>query len=375
MKKVVCISCFDYFNTRIEGVLNYFLAKGYETKYLYAGFDHFKKSINTNQYNHGEAIKVLSYKKNLSPQRLVSHFLFAKKIGIIIKKYKPDIIYCIVPPNLLVKELSIYRRRNIGITLIYDIYDLWPESFPYSKHNLLLSKLFEIWKSLRSHYLANADLILCVAESGRMKLLKEAREKPIKIVRPVILTKTVADYKPDDCVFSFCYLGLVNHITDIDFGVKLLGALAKHKRTILHIIGDGQNLEEFVTRLKCAGVEVICHGCVFEEEKKHAIYSMCNMGLSIPREEIESNMPLKAIEYMSAGLPLVNKAKGDIMDIIEESAIGINVTEEDGIKTAVQKMLSMRKENYLKMHSNCIDTYKMRFLMQDYDEIFSEVMG
>ncbi len=367
MRKCVCISCFDQYSTRIEGLLNFFETKEYDITYAYADYDHFAKKENENVYNRGIRIRVPRYKKNLSISRLFSHLVFSSRVRELINRISPDLIYCIVPPNSLVKTLANYKKQHPNTKVIFDVYDMWPESFPYTKKTKILSYPFSVWGELRSRNLSKADLILCVSEQGKAIILNEAGSVPVKVVKPVITPGKMPHYSADDERMTFCYLGMVNHITDIDFGVEFLGAVAKVKQTILHIIGEGQNLEKFVSKLESRNVEVVCHGCVFDREGKNRIFELCNMGLNIPRKEIDSTMSLKAVEYMRVGLPFVNNANGDIRQIVEQDRIGLNF--EGDMKAIVDETLLLKKQDFVDMHLRCVNSYKDRFLSQDYEEI------
>lgn len=47
-------------------------------------------------------IKTIGYKKNISVMRILSHIWFSIKTLLFIRKEKPEIIYCRIPPNTLV---------------------------------------------------------------------------------------------------------------------------------------------------------------------------------------------------------------------------------------------------------------------------------
>lgn len=372
-KRAIFISCFDSYNNRVKAFVDLLEKKGYETKYVYADFQHVSKCYNSNMYKNGERIKVISYKKNLSVKRLFSHYIFSKQVIKYIEKYHPDFIYCMIPPNSLVKKIGKYKQEHMEAKLIFDVYDRWPESFPYTQYQNLLQLPFTYWSKLRRDYIRHADIIFCVSEEEKESILPEVFDKPVKVVRPIIPEGEMPEYKPSEDVLSFVYLGMINHIVDRDLGEKLLGGLAKKKKTILHIIGEGEYLDEFVTRLENAGVEVICHGCIFEQREKNKVFAFCNMGLNIPREEIDSTMSLKAIEYMRAGLPFVNNAHGEIRNIVESEQVGVNI-EVDNIEKNIKSIVNLKKQNYLELHSNCIHSYKKYFLSQNYINCFEELL-
>lgn len=370
-RKCLCISCFDYYTTRMQLINNYFVKKGYETRYLYADFDHFSKKNNNHFYENGVKIKVPTYKKNLSMQRLYSHYMFTKNVMKYIYSYRPSVIYCMIPPNSLVKKLAQYKAKESDTKLIFDCYDRWPESFPYNKLNSLLKIPFDLWRDLRKKYISEADLIVTVSEQAADDLAGEINCKPIKIIKPSMDIGNIPNYNSNVAELTFCYLGMVNHITDIDLGVKLLGAIARKRSVTLHIIGEGQNLEEFVDRLQGANVKVVCHGVVFDMNEKNKIFSMCNLGLNIPREVINSTMSLKAVEYMRAGLPFVNSAFGDIRMIVETDDIGININPKKDLQ--VNRILHLSDADLRNMHDRCVLSYQNRFLNQNFDEVFEDI--
>ncbi|MCD7893153.1 MAG: hypothetical protein LUG60_05550 [Erysipelotrichaceae bacterium] len=129
MKKVILISCFDWYEKRLKYIKNYFENKGYKVILITSNFDHKTKEKITKYKNDLTYVNVLSYKKNLSFRRLLSHYIFSIKIAKIIKKENPDLVYSLVPPNSIVKNISLLKKK-MDFILIYDVIDLWPESFP-----------------------------------------------------------------------------------------------------------------------------------------------------------------------------------------------------------------------------------------------------
>ena len=145
---------------------------------------------------------------------------------------------------------------------------------------------------------------------------------------------------------SFCYLGHVNSITDIELGTEILGGIAQNKKVELHIIGEGQNKAKWIEMLEQSGVTVISHGVVFDDTEKRKIFERCDMGLNIPRPEIRSTMALKAVEYMRYGLPFINSGLGDNEEMVRSFHIGVNVKDGD----IVPKILSLSGFDLRIMH-------------------------
>lgn len=366
--KCICISCYNYYDIRMKAVIDHYKKKGFDVIYLISNFDHYSKKKFFVSYPNTYQISVPRYLKNLSVNRLLSHYIFSKKVFGKLIKIRPELIYCMFPPNSLIKEVTKYKKKY-KCKVILDCYDLWPESFPYQKFRKLLRFPFRYWKHLRDKYIGNADLILCVSEMGRKVISEMTNGIPIRVLKPSLEQKGLAKYNSDlSNGIVFCYLGNINHITDIELGVSLLGALAKYVKVKVHIIGEGQNIEDFTTRLRDCAIEVIKHGVIFDMTEKNEIFSQCHFGLNIPKKEIQSSMSLKSVEYMRAGLPFINSGIGDTYLLVEERNVGINISDIS-IDAILKIILDLTSEDLIKMHENCIIFYKELFSNQNYDEI------
>lgn len=371
--KAICVSCFDYYDTRMHGIIEYLKDCGYEVDYLITDFNHFSKERYSTTHGNATQIHVPMYSKNISPQRILSHIIFSNKVIRIIKEKRPDIIYCIIPPNTLVKKISKYRQKHENCRVIYDVYDLWPESFPYKSKNIIVNLFFKQWANRRDNYISVADVLLSVSEKTK-ETLDNKYGMNSKVMRPSIAVGSIPQYTFDiDNEISFCYVGHVNHITDIELGTALLGGLSKNKNVTLHIIGEGQNKDKWIHMLNEVGVKVISHGVVFDDEEKKAIFGLCNMGLNIPRPEIESSMSLKSIEYMRNGLPYINSGIGDNEFIVRTRNIGVNVNNSN-IKETIEVLLRMSNDELKKMHYCCVDYYNSEFANPNYEDIFSSLV-
>lgn len=365
--KCVCISCFDAYETRFKYVINYLVARGDEVKYLVGDFDHYLKQYRVDGREDTHYIHVKSYKKNLSVARLVSHSKFAKKALKEVKRYKPDLIYCMFPPNSLVKRMAQYKSHH-NVKLIFDCYDMWPESFPYKSK--LLRFPFMKWRNLRDKYIEEADLVICVSYFAQNVLKEKFHDLRSEILFPYVEVGKAIKYNSDiSNKIIFCYLGNINHITDIQLGIALLTALQQKKQVELHIIGAGNNLEQFVKPLTECGVSVITHGVIYDMSEKKQIYSLCNFALNIPRKEIQSSMSLKSIEYIGVGLPIINSGVGDTSEIIEKYGIGINISQDE---SSVDCILALTADQLADMHLACGKAYHETFSFNNLQTILGE---
>lgn len=366
MKRCVTISCFDYYDLRMKMINEYYIKNGYELTYLYADYNHFTKKINSIERPHGHKIHVDVYRRNLSYTRIKSHLGFAKEVSKIVNLINPDLIYCVIPPNILVKYLSEYKMTH-NVKLIFDCYDFWPESFPYNYIRKLLFIPFYYWGLLRKKYINTADLVVTVSELAKSRLSKEVT-KDILVIKPVIINNEIPTFDNDLSKMSFCYLGHVNHILDMDLCYKMLRKISMKKEIEIHFIGEGINLQMFIQKLEKIRIKVHKHGSVYDMDLKNLIFSKCIFGLNMPRKEVESSMALKFIEYLRAGIPVINSGIGDSMELVEKYHLGKNINKYN-LERVVDDICSYTDSDIAELRRNCLIAYREEFLNIDLKKL------
>lgn len=367
--RCVCISCFNSYSVWMDSAAAYFKKKGYKVTYIISDYDHLKKEYIEGRQKGVIKIHVPEYGKNISVSRLVSHFVFARNVGKILQNLKPDLVYCMFPPNTLVKNCAGYRIANPQTKLIFNCYDTWPESFPHKKYEKFLYLPFAKWKNLRDRYIEVADLLVCVSKECKEFFESKKIKTPVEVMKPAIKPIQIPDYrfKPEKEI-AFCYLGNVNYITDIPLLKNLIQILAVSRKLSVHIIGEGQNLSRMVEELEMPGVRIVCYGTVFDDCEKIRIMSRCDFGLNVPRESVNSTMSLKSVEYMRLGLPVLNAGSGENFDIVKEKGTGLNVNRMD-LKQTAEDILNTDSRALYEMSQNSIRCYQDNFIRQDLDRI------
>ncbi|MBE0601943.1 MAG: hypothetical protein IH607_09155, partial [Firmicutes bacterium] len=230
--KVVCISISNHYTSRMEAILSLFESLGCDTEYLIGDFNHFRKDRAVDEPYHATRIHVPAYRKNLSVKRLVSHYLFAKRVYDKLKEVKPDIIYSIVPPNSLFHFIRKYKNKY-PCKVIFDNIDLWPEGFPYATQSKLLSIPFGFWRGLRSRNIACADWLFCVSRGVNQTLQRMHPDIPNSLLYPILTGIRPVHYRAQtDEQVAICYLGSINHLFDADLNLALLSAISKKKSVV-----------------------------------------------------------------------------------------------------------------------------------------------
>lgn len=82
MKKIIIISCFDWYEKRLQYIKKYYESRNYQVQIVLSDFDHInKKKIHKLRDVEGITyINTIPYYKNISLKRIISHILFSIKI-------------------------------------------------------------------------------------------------------------------------------------------------------------------------------------------------------------------------------------------------------------------------------------------------------
>lgn len=357
--KIAIITNSTSYEPRSEKIADFFTKQGHQVFMIGSDFIHREKIKGRPAAEGHIYISTIPYYKNLSVKRLYSHYNFAKKTYKLLESKEVDIIYVLVPANSLAYFMKIYKKRH-KVKLIVDIIDLWPESLPVGRIKNIWPMRY--WRDLRNKSLDCADLIVT-----ECKLYQEVLKpftgttRMVKLYWPREAETGMAGFKEDNDYIHFCYLGSINHIIDIDFIIRLLSEINKKKRVWLHIIGEGERKEEFIEKLSIEELRYSYHGAVYDEQSKSDIFSLCSYGLNVMKSSVCVGLTMKSVDYMGAGLPIINNIKGDTWSLIEQYHIGYNCDEHNW-KEATEQIV----QGYI------ADQNKRNEVFNLYQELFSQ---
>lgn len=360
-KTAYFISSTNHYNVRTGKFVNDYVKKGYDVIYVTSDFDHMtKKRYCFNEYKNSKQLHVISYKKNLSISRILSHLMFSYKTFYMLLACKPELVYVEVPNNSLVKSSAKYKKIN-NAEIIVDVFDMWPESMPVKTKNIIVNRGFNIWRNFRNKNLKFADQIWIECDYYRELLSAQKINLPMETKYLTLENaETSIETKVSEDEIDLCYLGSINNIIDISLIEKIVSELAKNKRTRIHIIGDGERKDEFLEILKQNSIEIIDHGKVYEIDKLQEIFNQCWFGVNVLREGLAIGITMKSISYFRGGLPIINTVQGDTSRFVEECNIGINVDRHD-VKSCVSRILNITKDDLACMKNNTRNLFEQKF--------------
>lgn len=360
-KTAYFISSTNHYNVRTGKFVNDYVKKGYDVIYVTSDFVHMtKKRYCFNEYKNSKQLHVISYKKNLSISRILSHLMFSYKTFYMLLACKPELVYVEVPNNSLVKSSAKYKKIN-NAEIIVDVFDMWPESMPVKTKNMIVNWGFDIWRNFRNKNLKFADQIWIECDYYRELLSAQKINLPMETKYLKLKNaETSIEMKVSEEEIDLCYLGSINNIIDISLIEKIVSEFAKNKRTRIHIIGDGERKDEFLDILKKNSIEIIDHGKVYEIDKLQEIFDQCWFGINVLREDLAIGITMKSISYFRGGLPIINTVQGDTSRFVEECNIGINVDRHD-VKSCVSRILNITKDDLACMKNNTRNLFEQKF--------------
>lgn len=335
-KRAVCVSCFDFYDHRVELVMDQLREMGYACTYITGDYDHFKRQPHTISMPDGEMVHAPAYRRNISFARIRSHRVFARNVFRRVEELQPELIYSMVPPNSLARAAAQYKKKHPDVRIVLDLYDLWPETFPSNRVKQLAAPLFALWGRERDIGLAAADRIYTECDLFRQVLRRQLEGKDVRTL-PICregLTLQGEPRAPEGETLALCYLGSINALIDIEAIAALLRELTGLRPVTLHIIGEGDTREAFVQAAQTAGAQVEYHGRIYDPAARQAIFDQCHFGINVMKSSVCVGLTMKSLDYFAAGLPILNTIEGDTRALIGEYGAGIELNREDPGETA-----------------------------------------
>ena len=373
-KSVYLISCSDHYDHRLHVADSYLRSCGYDTTYITSNFDHTSKEVFTCRVEGCVQLPARPYRKNLSLDRILSHREFARDVFRYLEKLpqQPAVLVVQLPPNFLAYYAAKYKKRHPQVKLIFDVFDLWPETFPSGKSKKLLAPAFQVWAAIRDRNLGAADFVVTECEMFRQKLGLAEKSRTVWLcAEQLTLEKPQPQLRID--ALELCYLGAINNIISIPKICGLIRELSAQKPVVLHIIGKGERQQEFVDEAKAAGAEVIFHGAVYDEAQKLEIMNRCHFGLNIMKESVCVGLTMKSVDYFRFGLPIINNIPADTEELVREKGIGVQL--EEG---CAEKLLALTCEDWLSMRSRVDTVFQASFeksqILQKYGDILDAAL-
>jgi len=376
------------------GILTKFISENSNSKVIWwtSNFNHFtkehifegEKDFDVNQNLRLIALSGKGYKRNVSVDRIIDHKQiansFRKRIAITVK---PDIII-VSFPTLELCEICTDFGNKYNVPVIIDYRDMWPEVFldiiPSILKPLGQFILSPLFRKTRKVFTSATGLIGITNEFLKLGLLKARRNNnEYDAVFPLAYLRNQYSQKDIDTADLFwkeklvnksyklriCFFGTLGHQFDFDTVVSAVELLNMENITDFEIVLCGSGDKEIQLRESAAKLKGIILPGYMGAAQIRTLLELSDIGLCPynVNKAFLSSIPGKAIEYMSAGLPLLSTLEnGELGKLIDENKIGYHYEFGNPIALANKiKELIKIKGHLRELHPQIFDCYLKNF--------------
>jgi glycosyltransferase involved in cell wall biosynthesis len=342
-------------------------------------FNHFEK---VHIYGKDEIVKITSsynlvalhgrgYKKNISIDRIYDHSEIAHKFKSKALRFTPPDIIVVSFPTLGLCEVSIELGKKWNIPVIIDYRDMWPEVFleivPKFLRPLFKLPLLPLFLKTKEVFKNATGLIGITEEFLNLGLQKigRARNKFDEVFPLAYLANQFNDsqfneatlywnnFLPRTDKLRIIFIGTLGHQFDLETIVKAIELLQKKGIDDYEVIlcGSGDK-EEYLISSSERLTNLYLPGYISAAQIKslllNADIGLCPYNIN---EAFLSSIPGKAIEYMSAGLPILTTLEhGELGKLCKAHEFGFFYSLYSGTSLAnsIEHLISIKKELSLK---------------------------
>jgi glycosyltransferase involved in cell wall biosynthesis len=374
----------DSSNDRLQrmGILAKMMTKiGYSVTWFHSSFHHYRKEQRCYRDTiiEKDGIKyvllyALSYKKNLSLQRILHHKITARHFLKCSKvEPNPDIIVCAMPTIELTQNAVKYAKKN-NIPIVIDIRDLWPDIYKEvvpSPLSPLVSLYSIIVKKRLSLYLKNATAIFSLTDSfleWGLELIGREKKEYDSVFRMGYISNKIACASTSVCKslkistkdFVICFFGTLSMMFNFEPIIEAARILINHNNIKFVICGDGKALSGI--REKADGLPNIHFLGWVDKQVIQEVLSFSSLGIApyINSENFIKNVPNKFAEYLSAKLPILLGIGGEMETLIKKNNCGVRYISAQDLAYQIL-FLKNNKSACREMSYNAFNLYNMEF--------------
>jgi glycosyltransferase involved in cell wall biosynthesis len=335
-----------------------------------------------------------SYRKNLSVARIRNHREMARRFRAqALRLERPDLIVCSYP-TIELSDAATRLGRELGVPVVLDLRDMWPDIF--SEHfsrrlrpliRLALAPYY--WQGRRAMARATALIGITneflewgLARAGRQRtewdravpLAYSDQPPAAAAVRAAEAFWDERGVSGSDGVFTLVFAGSLGLQLDvhtvIEASRRLAGLGVRHR---LVICGTGEREAAYWEQARELP-NVIMPGWV-NGPQLYVLMRRSHVGLNpLPlRFDFLATVNNKAIEYLSAGLPVVScPREGALFRLLTEERCGLayDSGHPEGL-VALLRGLVQDREGAAAMSRRATEVYRRRFVAE---EVYGELV-
>lgn len=317
--------------------------------------------------------------KTQNPYQMVvntdSHWWAIWQIQAKVKRIKPDLLICVEPLTLLIGK---FLKKTLKLKVIFDIHEFYAEAFSERFPLLLRYAAKQCYHSLLAYIQRCADGFFAVnQEILNQTIPSNAGSRAL--VLPNYPVKNVWDYECNipgslaqlcDMHFDLIYIGGLTVNRGVLKILKIASLLKLEfpalKILILGKFFDRKVEKEFTDSINSYNLNAVIY---YQEwipaEKIGLLLKRSRFGLWFFNPKIDRlrlSTPLKVLEYLAAGLPVIT-VKTDLMKaLVEYNHLGAcSDYQSKHMAEATAKMLRLSDAEYENMSARCLKLTETKF--------------
>jgi len=253
------------------------------------------------------------------------------------QRLKPAVLHA--ASNYANAVIALALREATGLPVVYEVRGFWEDTW-LSRHaantDLKLSDRYVRTRALETHCMAESDLVVTLGEAMREEIIKRGvpAEKVIivpngvseEFLRPLpdgAALRAGLGIKPDEYVVGLVS-SLVAHegIGTLLEAVKILNDQGVRTRAL--IVGDGPERTALQRQAAALGLDAIFTGRVPSAKVRdyHAVLDVFVVPRT-PDRVCQLVTPLKPVEAMASGLPVVVSSVRALAEIVHDRETGL----------------------------------------------------
>lgn len=388
----------DNQNTRYNSLVNEAVARKHQVTFWASTFQHNIKKQRFNSTQEVQINDLLSvryvksdnYSKNISLERLKSHFKLSKELINEFDKAdeKPDLIVNAFPPVYVAFEISEWARKN-NIPYVMDVIDPWPDVF--KSHikwlpNSITEILFIPLKRRVRKTVYNAKAVMGISNQyvswakGYSK-----KDKRSKCFYPAVQfdqmqeelntakDKFNGNEKNEEDSFEVIYAGSLGYSYDIRTILEAASILEKQYGNKIHftIAGDGPKKKD-VELYQSSHENLTYVGRVPKEELMY-YYFKSDMGMTQHIKGATQSVTYKLFDLLACGLPILNSLESEMKSIILDNKVGFH--NEPGDANKLVENIVYCFQNPEELNQMKADAIKLTKEFGDSKKVYSEALS
>ena len=381
--------------------------RGHQVVWWTASFSHTFKSFRSETWEDISItpkfdirlVPTTGYDKNISFARVRFESIYAWEIYQRARKEAPPDSIVSTDPSQIVGFMSVQLAKRLGVPLILDVFDLWPELFVLAlPHAIrpLAPLIFSPLYMLRRYNLGRSNALISLCNTYLEVANKEASKSRIAPAMTIFNGIELAAFRalmPDEselaglaCKFGkkandiwAVYTGSLGNNYDVETLLRACDHLEERGSNIkLVVVGEGplrSLVTDFIQTHPNGNVTYL--GTQLKPEELIQLYRVCDFALCTYAPESNVAMPNKFYDYVAAGLPILNSLQGELEDFLRKNQIGIQYMAGDPISLAnALEYMAADKERLCLMALNSYNAAKSfdsDILYQKYADLVESI--